>query len=123
MCTYVVEDKSKNITDLISYLLPCMHQTQAYAGITAVVSTQSPVKQLIIDALVCARENGATMAMSIRQYNIESDILASLSFEPSEISQHFTSITIDIMKFHKLSFGLYTCEVATYYCSLLCSNI
>ena len=79
--TYVVEDKSKNITDLISYSLPSMHQT--CANITTVVSTQTPVKQLIIDALVCARENGATMA-SIRQCNIESDILASLSFLPSE---------------------------------------
>ena len=86
MCTYVVEDKYKNITDLISYLLPPMHQTQACAGITAVVSTQSPVKQLIIDALVCARENGATTA-SIYKYNIESDILASLSFIPT---QNFT---------------------------------
>ena len=79
--TYVVEDKSKNITDLISYSLPSMHQ--AHASITAVVSTQSPVKQLIIDALVCARENGAA-TVSIHQSNIESDILASLLFEPSE---------------------------------------
>ena len=81
--TYVVEDKYKNITDFISYLLPSMDQTQACAGITTVVSTQTPVKQLIIDALVCARENGAT-TVSICQYNIESDILASLSFLPSE---------------------------------------
>ena len=97
MYTYVVEDKSKNITDLISYLLlPCMHQTNA--SITAVVSTQSPVKQLIIDALVCARENGATMA-SIRQYNIESDILASLSFEPSEyLTFHFYNY-----RYHEIS--------------------
>ena len=82
VCTYVVEDKSKYITDLISYLVPPMHQI--FANITTVVSTQSPVKQLIIDALVCARENGATVGVSINQYNIESDILASLSFEPSE---------------------------------------
>ena len=81
--TYVVEDKYRNITDLISYLLPSMHQTQVCAGITTVVSTETPVKQLIIDALVCARENGAT-TVSICQYNIESDILASLSFLPSE---------------------------------------
>ena len=79
VCTYVVENKSKNITDLISYSLPSMDQT--YANITTVVSTQTPVKQLIIDALVCARENDATTA-SICQYNIESDILVSLAFEP-----------------------------------------
>ena len=51
------------------------------ANIIAVVSTQSSVKQLIIDALVCAAENGALSA-SIIQYNIESDVLASLSFQP-----------------------------------------
>ena len=79
--TYVVEDKSKDITDLISYSLPYMHQT--CAAISTVVSTQSPVKQLLIDALVCAKENGAIMVL-ICQCNIESDILASLSFQPSE---------------------------------------
>ena len=46
-----------------------------------VVSTQSPVKQLITDALVCARENGASTAI-ISQYQIENDILTSLSFQP-----------------------------------------
>ena len=103
--TYVVEDKSKNITDLISYLVPLMHQ--AHAGITTVVSTQSPVKQLLIDALVCARENGAT-AVSINQYNIESDILASLSFEPFRYqTYHFYNY-----KYHEISqAGLHTFEV------------
>jgi len=76
--TYIVEDKTNNITDLVSFLL---HVPNPIANITTVVSTQSPVKQLIIDAFVCARENGAK-EVTIRQYNIESDILASLSFQP-----------------------------------------
>ena len=80
VCTYVVEDKSKNITDLVSYSLP--YRDETHTDITTVVSTQSPVKQLIIDALVCARENGAVV-VSVYQHNIESDILASLSFLPS----------------------------------------
>ena len=96
VCTYVVEDKSKNITDLISYSLPYVHQT--HAGITTVVSTQSPVKQLIIDALVCARKNGATK-VSIRQYNIESDILASLSFLPFE----YQTIHFYNYRYHEIS--------------------
>ena len=50
--------------------------------IDTVVSTQSPVKQLITDALVCARENGASAAI-IRPHNIESEILTSLSFQPN----------------------------------------
>ena len=74
--TFVVEDKSNNITDLVCYILPYyVDQTPAIANITTVVSTQSPVKQLIIDALVCAREN---CGVTIHQYNIESDILASV---------------------------------------------
>ena len=97
--TYVVEDKFKNITDLISHSLFSVHQTCA-GGITAVVSTQSPVKQLIIDALVCARENGATYTtVSICQCNIESDILASLSFLPSEYQTfHFYNY-----RYHEIS--------------------
>ena len=81
--TYVVEDKPNNITDLVSYRL--IHLTDTIAHITTVVSTQSPVKLLITDALVCARENGASGA-GIVQFNIESDILTSLSFQPA--SQH-----------------------------------
>ena len=76
--TYVVEGKSNEITDLVSYNL---YAPQTHAHINVVVSTQSPVKQLIIDALVCARENGTTK-ISIYQHNIESNILTSLSFQP-----------------------------------------
>ena len=94
--TYVVADKSNNITDLVCYILPYVLQT--HAGITTVVFTQSPVKQLIIDALVCARENGAA-TVAIYQHNIESDILASLSFLPSEsLTYHFYNY-----RHHKIS--------------------
>ena len=74
---YVVEDETNNITDFVAYT----QSSVLRADIIAVVSTQSSVKQLIIDALVCARENGALSA-SIVQYNMENDVLASLSFQP-----------------------------------------
>ena len=77
--TYVVEDITNNITDLVSYALVNVADTGVH--INAVVSTQSPVKQLITDALVCARENGASAAV-ISQHNLKSDILTSLSFQP-----------------------------------------
>ena len=77
--TYVVEDITNNITDLVSYTLIDVADTGVH--INAVVSTQSPVKQLITDALVCARENGASAAV-ISQHNLESDVLTSLSFQP-----------------------------------------
>ena len=50
--TYIVEAITNNVTDLVSYglLLDIAH---TFAHIDAVVSTQSPVKQLITDALVC----------------------------------------------------------------------
>ena len=78
--TYVIQDKPKNITDLVSYVLYDMdHHTVVH--IDTLVSTQSLVKQLITDALVCARENGAITA-TISQCSIENDILTSLSFQP-----------------------------------------
>ena len=78
--SYVVEDKAYNITDFISFsLLNMPHFTDAFVKI--VVSTQSPVKQLLIDTLVCAKENGAEL-VSVSQRNIETNILASLSFQP-----------------------------------------
>ena len=79
--TYVVEDKSNNTTDLVSYVL--YNTLHPGVVIDTVVSTQSPIKQLITDALVCARENGASTAV-IAQRNIESDVLTSLSFQPND---------------------------------------
>ena len=98
--TYVVEDKLNNVTDLVSYMSFDLFSSAddmsndlptgaTGAAITTLVSTQSPVKQLIIDALVCARENGA-LAVTIHQYNIKKDILTSLSFQLSHYeTYHF----------------------------------
>ena len=75
--TYVVENGTNNITDLVSNVL--LNVPYVHAIISTVVSTQSPVKQLIIDALVCARENGAKY-LGIYQFDIKPDVLLSLSF-------------------------------------------
>ena len=104
--SYVVADKSNNLTDLVNFML--YDVPQAVASITTVASTKSPVKQLIIDALVCAKENGAS-AVTVHQHNIESDILASLSFLPSEYQTYHFYNYIDIMKFRKLNTGLFKC--------------
>ena len=77
--TYVVQNKAKNITDLVRYLIHTDSQGSIYATYTVVIATQSPTKQLIIDALVCARKAYATY-LNIYQHNIESDVLSSLSF-------------------------------------------
>ena len=61
--SYVVEDKPNNITDRVSFRLFDVSHTIISVRIDAVVFTQSPIKQLITDALVCARENGASTAV------------------------------------------------------------
>ena len=105
--TYVVEGKPNNITNLICCTISYLKQSHFF--ITAVVSTQSPVKQLIIDALVCARENGAITA-SIIQYNIESDILASLSFLPSDERYYFSLCNY---RYHEISQTKFWCFSST----------
>ena len=78
--TYVVENAA-NITDLVSFRFIARRSHDATdVFITTVVSTQTPVKQLIVDALVCAKENGGKNLVII-QYDIKSDILLSLSFQ------------------------------------------
>ena len=47
--TYVVENDVNNITDLVTFRL--VNKTYMHYAITTVASTQSPLKQLIIDAL------------------------------------------------------------------------
>ena len=77
--TYVVENETNNITDLVSFRCVAL-VTSNDAVITTVASTQTPVKQLIIDALVCAKESGSK-AVAIHQYDIKYDVLSSLSFQ------------------------------------------
>jgi len=98
MFTYIVENKTNNITDLVSFVLFNIPQPGPVANVTAVISTQSPVKQLIIDTLVCATKNGAK-EVTICQCSIESDILASLSFQPSGYDRcHFYNY-----RYHEIS--------------------
>ena len=92
--TYIIVSKFNSVTDLVSFALSGLPTIY----INALISTQSPVKQLIIDTLVCARENRAKK-ITIHQRNIESDILASLSFQPS----HFETIHFYNYRYHEVS--------------------
>ena len=74
--TYIVENEA-NITDLVSFSLGS--KAHMRFSISTVASTQSPIKQLIIDALVCAKKLGAK-ELIINNCNIEPGVLSSLSF-------------------------------------------
>ena len=93
--TYVVENEANNITDLVSFT----SETSNDAVITTVASTQTPVKQLIIDALVCAKKSGSK-AMAISQYDIKSDVLLSLSFQ--HVLTHDIHFMIYNYKYHEV---------------------
>ena len=93
--TYVVENGTNNITDIVAYSVPSSFLN---AHFFLVVSTKSPVKQLIINALVCARENNVRTA-SVCQHNIESDVLVSLSFQPS----NYSTFHLYNFKYHEVS--------------------
>ena len=81
--TYVVENKSNDITDLISTLI-----APSAGTLNAIVaSTQSPEKQIIMDIMVCAREIGVSK-ISIGQCKISSKILSSLLFKPTVASAY-----------------------------------
>ena len=78
--TYVVENEANNITDLVSFRFITTSHLPNRVVITTVASTQSPVKELIIDALVCAKKSGGK-ALVIFQSDIKSAVLLSLSFQ------------------------------------------
>ena len=80
--TYVVESKTSNIIDFISFKLLAMPHMPMLASISTVVSTQSPVKQLIIDALVCAKNMGVKKLLILQSY-VKSDVLLSFPFQYS----------------------------------------
>ena len=85
--TYVVENEINNITDLVSFRLQPNSSSHMFAKSITVVSTKSPVKQLIMDVLVCVKETCAEVfgcypkGLIIPQCNIEPDVLSSLSFQ------------------------------------------
>ena len=78
--TYIVENKTRNITDIVSYSLAPDNAGTLSATITTVASTETAVKQLIVDAIESARDHGAKF-ISLLQLNIKSDILLSLLFQ------------------------------------------
>ena len=98
--TYAVENEANNITDLVSlrFVAPSHHAINVV--ITTLASTQTPVEQLIIDALVCAKENGGKM-LAISQHDIKSEILLSLSFQRININD-FNNIVIYNYKYHEV---------------------
>ena len=82
-----MENDTNNITDLVSYRLLHKSSLHVFANVTTVVSTKSPVKQLITDMLVCVKKNCSEVfgcypkGLIISQCNIEPDVLSSLSFQ------------------------------------------
>ena len=78
--TFVVENKTNNITDLVQYKLIRYVDGTTAAIITTVVSTHCPVKQLITDVMVCARNNSVDV-IYLLQFNMQDDILFSLRFK------------------------------------------
>ena len=85
--TYVVENESNSITDIVTFRI--LDQTTMTFDITALVCTQSPVTQLITDALVCAKEKGAKV-LQIRQHTIKPEVLLSASFQLEDECSYFS---------------------------------
>ena len=106
LLSYVVEKETNNITDLVSFRLTDEACVKGTINIGAVISMQSPVKQLLTDALVCAKE------ISVKILNIYPNILSNLMFcYLSHFSKKkkvftFQFIITSIMKYSKLKFGI-----------------
>ena len=83
--TYIVTSETNDITDLVTFRL--VNKMSMTFAITALISTQSAVKQLIIDVLVCVKEMGAKV-LKISQRNIKPEILLSVSFQLENEDNH-----------------------------------
>ena len=78
MFVCVVENETGDITDLVAFRK--LDKTNMTFLITALVSTQSSVQQLLTDALVCVKGFGAKM-LKVSQRNIKPEVLLSFSFQ------------------------------------------
>ena len=78
--TYVVEDrKSGNITDIIGYRVEKLNDIYTTAHITAVISTKTPVRQLLIDLLICAKQTKASTIQTI-QFGLKEETFIGLFY-------------------------------------------
>ena len=78
--TYVVEDpKSGNITDMIGYRVEILNDTLTGAHITAVISTKTPVRQLLVDLLICAKQTKARTIQTL-QFGLKEEVFYGLFY-------------------------------------------
>jgi len=77
--TYVVENESNNITDLVTYNV-IRDKGKTIIFIIAMIFTHSPIKQLMVDTLVCAINNSADVIQLCQFKLMESDLLLSCGF-------------------------------------------
>ena len=78
--TYVVEDqKSGKITDMIGFRVEILNETLICAHITAIISTKTPVKQLLADLLVCAKQTKAHKLQTL-QFGLKEEVFKKLRF-------------------------------------------
>ena len=100
--TYVVENKTNNITDLVSFRF--IDVSLCATLITTLVSSQTPTKQLIIDTLVCVKDSDGK-SVGLSQHNIKPDVLLSLSFHCIDNLKYF----IYNYKYHEVSENEFWC--------------
>ena len=78
--TYVVEDpESGGITDMIGYKVEKLNDTLACAYVTAIISTKTPVRQLLIDLLTCAKQTNVTLIRTL-QFGFKEDVFEGLFY-------------------------------------------
>ena len=83
--TYVVENESNNITDLVRCFVERRDDGQLMALITTMASTHCPVRQLIRDVMVCVRNSGAE-SVAVKQQSVSRVDLSSLFFHLLSVS-------------------------------------
>ena len=84
--TYVVENET-DITELVRCTLD-NDDGKPVVFVYTIISTVTPVQQLLLDVMVCARDAGAVRLVII-QHNINSEILLSLSLKPISSSDSY----------------------------------
>ena len=78
--TYVVEDqKSGKITDMIGFRVEILNDTLTCAYITAIISTKTPVRQLLADLLICTKQRKVTILQTL-QFGFKEEVFENLFY-------------------------------------------
>ena len=112
--TYVVEDSfTGNITDMFSFQIPVANKTPPLTGnVIAIVNTKAPSLGLVVDLLLCAKQNGLSEILTY-QFGLLGGVFEQIFINNMSMPRYFFwslyLYNYNYPEVHEYNFVLFAC--------------